>query len=417
MSDLKTEIGALTKSVTKSWKQAKRSADRNDRVSQNRIDRMRYTPPRVSIRDAAFRVMEEAYNNASSNGKYYANARQIMYAARPYILAQCDATKFDSVYFTQTLLKDYLEKYQPGWKVVWDARGHLIEPYTKRKVPLGGLGVREYTSTWHSKVEISTPAIKGRVNTDGPGNRFSNALFIEKEGFTEILADAKIGEKYDMAIMSTKGIPTDAACNLIEDMTRCGVRVFVLHDFDLAGFKILRTLREGTRMTTGTDVVDLGLRMADIEELPSEPVYYRQREDPRIYLEWECFATQEESAFLVEGGGDWGQSWYGHRVEINAMISEKLLAWLEGKLEEHGVTKTIPDDEALSEAYKRATLLQQLEKRIEELGREIDTDAMAIPEGLRDQVMALLKARPEWSWDDIVWELVKQNGNEKEWTG
>src|SRR5690606_16594938 len=99
----------------------------NDRVSRSALQRMRM--PRTSIREVAFYVMEDAYNKASANGKYYANARQIMYAARPEILKHADATDLDSVYFTQTLLKDYIEEYCPDWKVVWDARGHLIEPH------------------------------------------------------------------------------------------------------------------------------------------------------------------------------------------------------------------------------------------------------------------------------------------------
>jgi hypothetical protein len=54
--------------------------------------------------------MEDAYNHASSNGRYYANARQIMYAARPAILSRCAVTELKDVYFTQNLLKDYLTK-------------------------------------------------------------------------------------------------------------------------------------------------------------------------------------------------------------------------------------------------------------------------------------------------------------------
>ena len=103
--NIQAAIVAAIKGVTKSWKKEKRQADRNDRVSSARLRRMRYVPPRVTIREVAFEVMEKAYNLASSNGKYYANARQIMYAARPEILSQCDASEFNDVYFTQTLLR------------------------------------------------------------------------------------------------------------------------------------------------------------------------------------------------------------------------------------------------------------------------------------------------------------------------
>ena len=79
------------------------------------------------------------------------------------------------------------------------------------------------------------------------------------------------------------------------------MQVFVLHDFDLAGFKILKTLEEGTRLAPGSNPVDIGLRIEDIEDmdLESEPLTYRQTKDPREYL-IACGATREEYNFLVE---------------------------------------------------------------------------------------------------------------------
>ncbi len=318
--DIKSAIAAATKSVTKSWKSAKRtSVDRNDRVSRARITLLRYRPSsRVTIREVAFRVMEDAYNKASSNGRYYANARQIMYAARPAILAECDTHEFNDVYFTQTLLKDYIEEFSPEWKVVWDARGNLIEPHTDHRVPLGGASVEKYRKDWHSQIDRHMPEIEPQLDTSGPANRFSNVLFIEKEGFAEILSDAGISKRYDMAVMSTKGIPVKAACDLISSMHVTGVQTFVLHDFDLEGFKITRTLRRGTRLSSGTHVIDLGLRMEDIAGLPAEPVSYAQRRHPETYLRT-CGASNEECEFLVSGGR--AGHWFVHLVEINAMTS------------------------------------------------------------------------------------------------
>ncbi len=55
--------------------------------------------------------MEQAYLKASANGTLPAHARQIMYAARPYIQTTADrdlGARFDQ-YFTQQLLPDYIE--------------------------------------------------------------------------------------------------------------------------------------------------------------------------------------------------------------------------------------------------------------------------------------------------------------------
>ncbi len=75
--------------------------------------------------------------------------------------------------------------------------------------------------------------------------------------------------------------------------------------------------------------------MADIDGLPSEPVTYKQQVNPRHYLQYDCDATEEEAAFIVEGRRV--GRWEGERVEINAMTSEQLVEWLERKFEEHGV--------------------------------------------------------------------------------
>jgi len=93
------------------WRRAK---GREDRVSSRSLDRIRYETKHETIRRLAFKVMEAAYEKASGGGRYPANARQIFYCARPSIIAAWAGTVFeksevDSQYFTQTLLKDYLE--------------------------------------------------------------------------------------------------------------------------------------------------------------------------------------------------------------------------------------------------------------------------------------------------------------------
>ena len=98
----------------------------------------------VSVRDAAWQIMKEAYLKASANGTLPAHARQIMYAARPHIQATADrdlGATFDQ-YFTQQLLPEYIEEKGVVWNVVYDARGHFLEPHTEHEVPLGTLQVR-----------------------------------------------------------------------------------------------------------------------------------------------------------------------------------------------------------------------------------------------------------------------------------
>jgi hypothetical protein len=402
---LADDISSAVKGTTKSWKAEKRKADRNDRISSSQYDKLRGYR-NESIRDVAFDVMEAAYNMASSNGEYYANARQIMYASRPEILRRTGKAELDDVYFTQTLLKDYIEERDPDWKIVWDARGHIIEPHTNTKIGLGGIEVDRYIMKWHSRINIEPPAIEALIKTNGPGNRFRNVLFVEKEGFTEILTHAGFPERYDLALMSTKGIPVKAACDLIYAMSETDVRVFVLHDFDLSGFKILRSLKEGVRLSCGSDVIDLGLRIADIKDLTVEPVLYKQQSDPGIYLKYDCDATPEEIKFLVDTRGGY-YSHRGQRVEINAMTSQQLITWLEDKFEEYGVEKFIPDQDTLSMGYRRVKYLGLVDKKIKEIEESMVEDDEEIPEDLTQLIKEKFEEDPSLSWDEALWDIIK----------
>jgi hypothetical protein len=400
--DIESAVSSAIKGVTSAWTREKRRADRANRVSPSRLQSLRrYVAPKVTIRDAAFEVMQSAYMKASAEGKYYANARQIMYAARPAILSRCDAEEFDDVYFTQTLLKDYIEEYDPDWKVVWDARGHLSEPHTRKRVSLGGIGVNDYVARWRHDISLELPSMDFEVKTDGPGNRFGNVLFIEKEGFNEILAHAKLGERFDIAIMSTKGLPVKAACDLIAALNDKRVRTFVLRDFDYAGFKIVRTLRQGTRLAEGSPVIDLGLRIEDIAGLESEPCSYTTRIDPRTYLRQCAGATPEECQMLVAGG--YSGRWNGRRVEINAMTSDQLITLLERKFAQHAVKKTIPNEKTLEQAFKRAVILKRLQQQIEKLGEELlEEDHLPVPPRLSTRIRAMLEQDPTISWDAAI---------------
>ena len=142
-SPLDAVIG-LTESVTKEWTKQRKAEERDANARTRRLDRLTRAP-RETIRHAAFRVMEEAYRHASTNGTRPVNPRQIYYAARREILLATGLDQLQSNYFLQTLLRDYMEIYDcSDWDVIWDARGHFTEPHTRRVIPIGTLEVRQY---------------------------------------------------------------------------------------------------------------------------------------------------------------------------------------------------------------------------------------------------------------------------------
>ena len=398
-------------SVTKEWTKYRKQQMRSNQAGARAWDRyLRRQTRKASIRDIAFAVMEEAYMKASANNTLPAAARQIMYQARPMILAQTDKDSFDDQYFTQTLLPDYMALHSEetaAWDVVFDARGHLWEPHTGREVPLGTLDVRAYLARLTPQpaaTYTTVPTLHKGAQTYGPAHRYQAVLFIEKEGFMPTLQRAQIAERYDMALMSTKGVSSTAARTLLEGLN--AVPFLVLHDFDTYGFSILGTLRRNTRrfqFSTPPEVIDLGLRLADVEAegLESEPVSYGKQPA------WETMIANgvlpDEMDFLVSDDGE------GQRVELNAFTSDHFIAWIERKLEACAVKKVIPDEATLTVAYRRACYVQQLNAAINKADKAARAKAerAAIPKALRAQVAQALADDPTRAWDDALTEIAE----------
>ncbi len=409
MSELLSGLQSAMKSVGKQWKKEKLH---EDRVSRGKLDYLRSDFPKQTLKDAGFEVMEEAINKASGDGRYLANARQIMYAARPLVLKLTGGNIWKkSEYFTQNILKDYIEAHEEDALIkciVWDARGKLLEPFTGKIVPLGGAKVTKYIEQWSSEFEMfELPGVQTRISTIGPKHRFNNVLFIEKEGFDAILEASGIAEKYDLAIMSTKGVPVEAACQLVNQLSSEGVKIFVLHDFDFAGFKIVQTLKQGTRLSPGTPVIDLGFRMADIQALESEAVDYPQETDPRYYLK-RCGVTENECDFLVHKDSYYRGRWLGQRVELNAMPSDQFISWLEDKLNEHNVQKVLPEETTLTRTYQRAAFYIHLNEEMEKVQKEHIGKNIHVPEDLQDRITDLTRENPTLSWDEAVYQIAEE---------
>ena len=83
-SELERIIVDALRTVTRRWTRQRKAEERQASASINRHARMMRSR-RVSQKDAAYEVMEEAYLKASANGTLPAHARQIMYQARGYI--------------------------------------------------------------------------------------------------------------------------------------------------------------------------------------------------------------------------------------------------------------------------------------------------------------------------------------------
>src|SRR3954452_24927624 len=266
MDDFASGLLGDIEKVTKKWADQNRREIREANARASR--RSSFAPSRrITVLDAAREIMEAAYLKASGGGTLPVKPRQIMYAARGYIQERT-GKKLDDRYFCQTILPDYCAAHPEtaSWDIVWDARGNLIEPHTNRQVPLGTLEVREYLAGGGSRYLVREQ--HGGWSTRGPDDRFGTVLFVEKEGFMPLFRAVKLLERYDLAVMSSKGLSTTAARQLVDYLVgEKSVPVFCIRDFDDAGFKIAGTLRQGTRRYSwcSCGAVDLGLRLEDAE--------------------------------------------------------------------------------------------------------------------------------------------------------
>lgn len=401
-----SDLIAVTRGATKKWKKQRKAEERSSRARSNRA--YMYSN-RVNQSDVAAAAIPKAYIKASSNGKYPAKARQIFYAARPEIIERTGRA-LDSQYFTQNLLPKYMNAHPETatWWVAYDARGTFTEPHTREKVPLGTIEVGNYLKRieGHHTKGISIQGLSCRFPTLGMMNRCSAILYVEKQGFDELFEAVELAERYDLAIMSAKGQSVVAARRLVDELSGISnIPVLVLHDFDKFGFSIAQTLtsvslaaeladRVRYEFINDINSIDLGLRLADVKTwgLESESVEFHGTFGP------DSLATKEEQAFLRAG----------QRVELNAFTSENLIAWIEGKLNEHGIKKVVPDDATLEQAYRRAIETQVINSRREEFQEEAQeiAEEAKVPKTLAKMVRAKMKASPALPWDSILAEIV-----------
>jgi hypothetical protein len=216
-----------------------------------------------------------------------------------------------------------------------------------------------------------------------------------------LFRQVRLAERFDIAIMSTKGMSVTAARMLADRL--CGkydIPLAVLHDFDKSGFSIVGTLSRNTRRYTFKNqirVIDLGLRLEDVRQhgLQSESVTYKsprgQASDPSDNLR-ENGATEEEIDFLVTGKNPWS-GYRGQRVELNAFTAEALIAWIESKLRQHRITKLVPDKATLTQAYRRAAAVIRINDQIPKMvqGAFRDADAAKVRAGLVNAIRGRLE--------------------------
>jgi hypothetical protein len=403
----------LTKSVAADWTKQRKAEERDANAAAARTTRL-IRSRRMTIREAAFRVMDDAYDRASTGGTLPVNPRQVYYAARRAVLLATGADSLESGYFLQTLLPEYQKLYDcDDWDLIWDSRGHFTEPHTGLVVPIGTLQVRQYMG---DRPQLGDPVEMDPNQlypTKGPEHRYNTVLFVEKEGFDPIFEASHISDRFDVAIMSTKGMSTTSARLLLDRLVDRGVeKILVLHDFDISGFSICGTLGTDSGryiFKNNVPIIDIGLRLSDVVALGllHEPFTINQNLRSVANTLRRHGATQDEIDFLIQKPHS-SRSFQGERVELNAMTSDELVGFIERKFEEHGVSKIIPTDDVLEQharrMLERRAVLRELDKLLPEIRKRVAETKL--PEDLRACVAELLERNPKLPWDAAVADMM-----------
>jgi hypothetical protein len=390
------DILDAVETATSKWTRQKKSEERHPGMIRYRASRMT-KEPRTTQKEAAWQIMEEAYRAASGGVRRLpAKARQIFYQARPKIMAMTDDKELQYGYFSQTLLPDYIEEHGVDWNVVYDARGHFEEPHTNRRIGCGTIEVGNYLQATKEPEIVPADFSGANIDVIGPSGGFSAVMFCEKEGFDPLFKAVNLDNRYDLMIISSKGVSVTAARQLIDDI--CGdndLPLFVLHDFDFDGFKIFGTLQRDTRryqFSNEIEVIDLGLRLEDIAGLEREPAAATRMSDAarRAQLAENGASAAEIAVLLSE------------RVELNAMTSDNLIEMIERKLKNYGIKKVVPDNDLLGKAYQAFHRSQQLREEFEDIKDKFEETTIEVPEDLSEQVRAVLDEHDDLRWDDAV---------------
>lgn len=279
----------------------------------------------ASKRDLIIECLEGAIDHASSNGKLRFSIRNLFYAIRPLLL-NYGIEEPGYNYFCQ-VIGSYEQENGEIQGMYRDARGVLIHPHTRERIELGTLNVEKYKR---------------------PDWLFKRIIYVEKQGFFPLLEDEKWGERWDCALLSSQGQATRAVKDMLDLIgdTEEEITIFCVHDADGYGTIIHQALVEGTLAREGrrVKVINLGLEPWEAKRmgLLSEKVESERGVPVARYVE----------DYDDRTGSNWREFLQTGRYELNAMTSEQFIEWLDGKMEEHGVSqKLIPPESVLQSTF------------------------------------------------------------------
>ncbi len=369
---------------------------------------------------------------ATGNWQYPTTARQVFYAVRKLIINHhgISLNKGDFNKFTQDVLtKVFEERPDLEDKIFFEQRGVYIDPEAGDEMPISTRNVNNFLDRANRVTECKVLLDAGqylpsKLKIDYPLELGTSAvLFIEKQGFKEVLERSGIAGELGLKLILSQGYSTRNIKRIIEFFLSRGVDVYLLHDYDFDGINIKHKIIEGSRTyRKALDAIDMGLSYKDI-------VKYNKTEDAEIYESHRAYGNifermgKEEQQFLwpnkqASQDKKSGKTIYTYRrVELNALTMPELLAFIRSKITnkkpkptpEQIINSVIFDDNTINNLIKDVVtevLLEQVPELILIYKDRIVLNNEAIIEEI---IQAIQNDQLDDSWQNILRSIIRKH--------
>lgn len=324
------------------------------------------------------RYFLEGGKEATGNWECQSFVRQVFYSVRRIVNMntghEISLTGHDSNRFRNEILTEFYKKMP--WlqeKILLERRGFFYDPISTTEVPLGTKDTAELIKRFSSLTECESRIVPARFESsrlefDLPYElERKKVLFIEKQGFSEVLKNSGILDELGLALILGQGFSTRAQKTLMEFFISRGMDVYVLHDCDLSGYLIHERIAEGGHtFERPLNVIDIGLTYADLLDLKKvefdgngdikafDAEVYESR---KTYNELFNKLSDEEKRFFFVDIGKMSRKKQikkddrcrSRRVEINALTTPELLNFLRKKIKP---ATTLPTNEQIKRLIK-----------------------------------------------------------------
>jgi hypothetical protein len=312
------------------------SADRQSMIEEKKQAAESQRDNRRSLKDLVYQVLPSEIENYRATLGSPIWERQLYYNVRNAVKKIDRSKKFDQAQFG-AILRQFQRDFGEVDDLANKPRGTFIEPHTGRKLPLGTLEVAQYVI---------------------PEYEYHAILLVEKAGFAEVFASHKIAQKYDIGLIFNEGQSVKACKELVSRCARKGIKVFVLHDTDPAGYVIFDVMRAEVEQL-GAEVVDISWTVDECLALGKEPESDHRR-CAKASDEWHglpqriipLLSPAARKLFLgkkiINPGIKFKRRtpfvWEYHRIELNDIFTdpEYAMGKIEKRLKAHGCKKLVP---------------------------------------------------------------------------